>query len=90
MDVLCARGEVAYNYRGRLLRETEGKNMTETPREINRRDYAGRQQQILDALALLDDLAQDASDLGQTELSTRLHAAYGDVERFRIIQGRKA
>lgn len=57
-------------------------------REINADDYAGRQDQILSALALLDDLGQDAYDHGQVELSARLHQAHADVERFRYFPER--
>lgn len=60
-------------------------------REINTDDYTDRQDQILSALALLDDLGQDAYDHGQVELSARLHQAHADVERFRILpKSRKA
>lgn len=57
-------------------------------RTINRADYADRQAQILSALALLDDLGQDAYDHGQVELSARLHQAHADVERFRYFPER--
>lgn len=55
-------------------------------REINTADYTDRQEQILSALALLDDLGQDAYDHGQVELSARLHQAHADVERFRKLR----
>lgn len=59
--------------------------MTTSISEINPASYADRQEQILAALALIDDLGQEACDHGQEELSARLHQAYQDVERFRII-----
>lgn len=54
-------------------------------RKINRDDYTDRLDQILAALALVDDLQQDAYDHGQPELAARLHTAYDDLERFRVM-----
>lgn len=55
-------------------------------RPINRADYADRQDQILSALALIEDLAQDAYDHGQSNLAARFHSAYDDLEKFRILK----
>lgn len=55
-------------------------------RTINRADYAACQDRIHAALDLIDDLQQEAYDHGQQELASRLHTAYDDLEKFRIIK----
>lgn len=55
-------------------------------RPINRADYAAWQDRIHAALDLIDDLQQEAYDHGQQELASRLHTAYDDLEKFRIIK----
>lgn len=59
-------------------------------KEIDRNEYSDRQAQILAAMALIEDLGQDAYDHGQPELSARLHWAYADVERFRTLDRQRA
>lgn len=57
---------------------------------VDPQKYADDQERISVALALVDDLVQDAGDLGDQALMHTLANAYHAIERFRIIPGRPA